>query len=766
MRKQIAALLVAALTFTMVFGTGGAAVYAVDPPTPVMISDTAGLVAAIEAQKTDSTPGQTWILAPGTYDLPRFTDAQVPKASTGNQDLWYFPIILEGLTVRGDGTGEVILTSTTWSDNGNWPSQDFIAIWANGVTIEDVTIIAKRNTNKAIEVMGKDFTLRGATLLTNPLGPWEGEDYYKFSGSVYFNPQLSVTGLAGDAGDSRLEDVYLEGAWVSAGASTVTTGSVTLNSVTLDWIEAGYAPYGYGMVSANPLIIAESDVLFIADDTMADLEAQATSRMPVGATLDFYGAAKPDAEIPIGVFTALKRDGSYPADGDLYLSYESTVTPGLFPYSWWFGTGFLDEDFDTTFYPAVDVRTTVETLVGDMQASADLPDDGTDVIEVDCVHAGSLPGPGALTVYADPALAGKEFALYQYDPAGGTHLVDMVQTATVDEYGYVTVSIDSGDVWYLIELAEPWPSGRVWGTTRYLTNAAISLEHFDMADTAIVVTGRGFADALSASGLAGIYNAPILLTDSTTLSPHVASELDRLGVTHVIVCGGTLAVSGDVMSAIDALPGVSVERIGGTSRYATSRLIAERITDEVGSTPLTVLARGDVFADALSVSPIAWANGLPVLLTTPGTLAADAAAFLTAETPGEAVLLGGITALSGDVESAVDALVADVDRVSGTSRYGTAVAIAEWAYLSGLADRQYVGVATGVNFPDALSAGAGVGARGGVLVLTQKSVAPDPTRTFVTVHSTDIATLQVFGGTVAVEDAVMDDLLSLAGITP
>ena len=52
------------------------------------------------------------------------------------------------------------------------------------------------------------------------------------------------------------ENVYIEGAWVSAGVAAVTAGEVALSGVTLDWIDAAYAPYGYGMMSANPLITA------------------------------------------------------------------------------------------------------------------------------------------------------------------------------------------------------------------------------------------------------------------------------------------------------------------------------------------------------------------------------------------------------------------------------------------------------------------------------------------------------------------------------
>lgn len=779
MRRNIAFMLVLSLVFSLVAGVTAGTAVAVEPPAPVLIADTAGLVAAIAGQAADPTPGQTWILAPGTYDLPRFTDAQVPKVETGGQDLWYFPIILDGLTITGDGTGEVVLTSTVQSANGAWASQDFISVWANGVTIEGVTLHAKQDTNKAIEVMGKDFTLRDTMVLTNPNGPWAGYDFEKFSGSVYFSPQASITGTAGDVGNSRLENVFIEGGWLSVPVASVTLGEVALSGVTIDWVEAAYAPVGpdnwgpYGMMSPNTRIVVENDVTFIVDETIYDLVYSAIDRMPDGATLELYGEASPATELPAEAFTHLMTGGVYPANGELYFSYADADT-GFTPYEWMFPVETLDPSFDATFYPAVGVRTTADTAVEDMVAADELPASGLEVAELDFAHSGSLPGPASVSVYVTDEFAGLEFGLYEYgiaDAAAGADvaaaagaLVDAGQSVVVDEDGYVTIDIETGDFWYLIQ-TEAWPSGRVSGPNRYSTGTAISTEHFESADTAVVATGRDFADGLAASGLAGAYDAPVLLTDSATLSPGVAAELQRLGVSRVIVCGGTKAITDGVKNAIDSLPGVSVERIGGTNRYETARLLANKIVEVTGVTPSTVfVARGDQFPDALAVSPIAWANDLPVLLTPPAALSSAAAAYLTAEEPELALIVGGTSAVSTAAETTLKGLVGTVERQKGDNRYETAVAVGEWAYGEGLADTWFVGIATGADFPDALAAGAGVGARNGVLLLTQKATVSGATAGFVELHEADIETLQVFGGTAVVDDDVLDELMMLAGL--
>ncbi len=95
--------------------------------------------------------------------------------------------------------------------------------------------------------------------------------------------------------------------------------------------------------------------------------------------------------------------------------------------------------------------------------------------------------------------------------------------------------------------------------------------------TVIVATGRNWPDALGGATLAGVLDAPILLVDTDALPAAVAAEITRLKATRAIVLGGTAAVSANVATAIDAIPGVAkVERIGGANRYLTSEMIAKR----------------------------------------------------------------------------------------------------------------------------------------------------------------------------------------------
>lgn len=308
----------------------------------------------------------------------------------------------------------------------------------------------------------------------------------------------------------------------------------------------------------------------------------------------------------------------------------------------------------------------------------------------------------------------------------------------------------------------PYASGRIAGENRFETSVAIAEEHFTSADTAVLATGRAFADGLAGSGLAGAYEAPILLTDSRVLPTDVAAELVRLGVSHVVLLGGEDAISADVEAAVAALGDIEIERFGGVDRYETASMIADEIEALAGPAYLTFVARGDVFPDALAASPIAYGNSAPVLLVGPDELPDTTVGYIAAASSAKTVIIGGTDAVSTGVEDGIKiAAVGPVSRITGEDRYDTAAQVAGWAYDWGFADFGFVGVATGEDFADALSGGAAIGARGGVLVLTDPYECPHVTEDVIVGNASDIGTLEVFGGPTAIADDVVDYIMGL-----
>jgi hypothetical protein len=124
----------------------------------------------------------------------------------------------------------------------------------------------------------------------------------------------------------------------------------------------------------------------------------------------------------------------------------------------------------------------------------------------------------------------------------------------------------------------------------------------------------------------------------------------------------------------------------------------------------------------------------PLLLTS--TAALDPATqqeIVRVLPPGGTVfLLGGTSAISQGVADTLTGLGFTVTRVAGQDRFDTAVKIAEQ-----LGNPATVIEATGINFPDALAAGAAAGAQGDALLLTIDSTQAPETAAYLSAHPAD-----------------------------
>lgn len=134
-----------------------------------------------------------------------------------------------------------------------------------------------------------------------------------------------------------------------------------------------------------------------------------------------------------------------------------------------------------------------------------------------------------------------------------------------------------------------------------------------------------------------------------------------------------------------------VERIGGADRTETSLKVLEKL----GGVKKTYLVNGYQFSDALSIAPVAAANNEGIVLATKGNVDAS----LSKQGISEVTLVGGENSISSSVEKSL-ASKFKTKRIAGTDRYKTSEMIVEST------GKKEVGVATGKDFPDALSSGA------------------------------------------------------------
>ena len=195
------------------------------------------------------------------------------------------------------------------------------------------------------------------------------------------------------------------------------------------------------------------------------------------------------------------------------------------------------------------------------------------------------------------------------------------------------------------------------------------------------------------------------------------------------------------------LPAPPVQRVGGRERTETAAQLAEDLYPQPRTAKVVVLARSDVYADGLTGSPLAGTLDGPVLLTEPEQLseATSQALRRVLAADGTVYVLGGPRAVSPEVAAEVARMGYRVTRIGGVDRYDTATLIAD--RISAATTVEGVYLATGVDFPDALSAASAAEVTGGVVLLTRGARMPAVTSDWLSAH--DGPPLTAVGGAAA-----------------
>ena len=164
------------------------------------------------------------------------------------------------------------------------------------------------------------------------------------------------------------------------------------------------------------------------------------------------------------------------------------------------------------------------------------------------------------------------------------------------------------------------------GDNRWATAAKVAAKYYPYgADTAVLVTGTDFPDALAANAFAGALTqvdegdgAPILLSRRTDLPDEIKTLLTdtwKGSVKKVYIVGG-----GFSDQVIKDLEDCGVEFINktltrGNNRYETAELIVKKcLAQNLATTDTVILTKGNTPADALSVSSWSFSKHIPVLL--------------------------------------------------------------------------------------------------------------------------------------------------------
>lgn len=231
--------------------------------------------------------------------------------------------------------------------------------------------------------------------------------------------------------------------------------------------------------------------------------------------------------------------------------------------------------------------------------------------------------------------------------SGVTQMLVVTQIWGQDQYGtaqQVAQYVAAGNIG-LVNV--PGAYGGTYNDTTGANGTAATSAPTSSVQTAILAVGTNFPDAMAASAMSwagGSNPLPILLTEQGSLAPEAAAAIINLGIQQVIVMGGPVAISDNVLTQLEAT-GVSTFRIAGHDYTDTAQLLAQFELNKYNTSSVRdglhwsqcnnnaglTVTRGDNWQDALSASAFAGSNRSPILVTfDPNTVGPYLTGFLNA----------------------------------------------------------------------------------------------------------------------------------------
>lgn len=157
---------------------------------------------------------------------------------------------------------------------------------------------------------------------------------------------------------------------------------------------------------------------------------------------------------------------------------------------------------------------------------------------------------------------------------------------------------------------------RIQGKNKYETAGLIADKQ--QYTTAILINADStMSDGLSASGLAGVNNAPILLTQKNNIPKETLERVEKAEKVYII--GGENSIDKSIEDILKD-KGIEIKRLQGSDRIKTSYSVAKEINSikKVNTIMLTNAFKGE--ADAMSIAPVAIMKNAPIILTNGRTI--------------------------------------------------------------------------------------------------------------------------------------------------
>ncbi|MHA7139618.1 cell wall-binding repeat-containing protein [Rossellomorea arthrocnemi] len=275
---------------------------------------------------------------------------------------------------------------------------------------------------------------------------------------------------------------------------------------------------------------------------------------------------------------------------------------------------------------------------------------------------------------------------------------------------------DSSDIYY--------PQGNDWGTDRRMQFATLDIFADVFGYDSSLSKGGSYWEPLHAQKVLDMQNRH---SDGHTYATFMEDTYD--GREEWVAHHAAWALMAKWIKDNPALRisnksyGPTYKRLSGKDRYETSVEISK---EGWTASETVIIASGENFPDALASVPLAGKYDAPVLLTRSNQLPGSIEKEIVRLGAKRIIIVGGTSAIAGEVEETIRNLGAMTSRIDGKDRFETSVKIAEQLPSS---DKAFL--VNAYDFPDALSVASIASQQGIPILLTKQDKVPFSTQSYI-----------------------------------
>ncbi|WP_053072488.1 cell wall-binding repeat-containing protein [Rossellomorea marisflavi] len=237
----------------------------------------------------------------------------------------------------------------------------------------------------------------------------------------------------------------------------------------------------------------------------------------------------------------------------------------------------------------------------------------------------------------------------------------------IGEYDFDLSPTDSTNISYKVELiGDLGLIGQTNLPNLSVTSPSNGYTRLDNYETSILFSGSSNAD---------ITNYIVNHQSPISLGSNFSKKVDILFGQNLINTKAELS-NNNRISDIREVVTRGVKRISGGSRYETAVETSKEIEKEGYIIDTVVITAGDTYLDAVPGIVLAHSKTAPILLTNSASLPNATKNEIIRLKAKNAIILGAPGVVSAEVENQLISLGLDVSRISGNTRFDTAVKIA------------------------------------------------------------------------------------------